>query len=95
MGRKQVISKFSGMTIDMDYMLCIPSIHAIYGEEEAVIDYGGEIRRRSSRFPDAIIKLLKRWIAKHRKEIEKNHQKCGHDEYPLDPIKPLRLILKD
>ena len=95
MGRKQVISKFSGMTIDMDYMLCIPSIHAIYGEEEAVIDYGGEIRSRSSRFPEAKIKLLKRWIAKHRKEIEKNHQKCGHNDFPLDPIKPLKLILKD
>ncbi len=95
MERKQIISAFSGMTIDMDYMLCIPSIHAIYGEEEAVIDYGGKVRSRSSRFPDAKIKLLKRWIAKHRKEIEMNHQKCGHNEYPLDPIKPLKRILKD
>ena len=55
MGRKQVISKFSGMTIDMDYMLCIPSIHAIYGEEEAVIAEKSEVgavdfRKRKSNY---------------------------------------------
>ena len=43
MGRKQVISSFSGITIDMDYLLCIPSIHAIYDKEEIVIDYCNQI----------------------------------------------------
>ena len=32
--RKQVISQFSEIKIDMDYMLCIPSIHAKFQDEE-------------------------------------------------------------
>ena len=88
MGRKQVISSFSGMTVDMDYALCIPSIHAIYGKEDAVIDFGGGIRERSGGFPDEKIELLRRWVSKHKDEIMSNHQKCGHSEFPLDPIDP-------
>ena len=88
MGRKQVISRFSGLTIDMDYILCIPSIHATYGKEDAVIDYGGGIRIRSSGFPDAKIELLRQWISKHKDEIMANHQKCGYNDFPLDPIDP-------
>ena len=88
MERKQVISSFSGITIDMDYILCIPSIHAMYGKEDAVIDYAGGIRRKSSGFPDEKIELLKRWISKHKDEIGRNHQKCGYNDYPLNPIDP-------
>lgn len=50
MGRKQVVSRFSGITIDMDYLLCIPSIHAIYDKEEIVIDYCGGIRKEAVNF---------------------------------------------
>ena len=88
MGRKQVISSFSGITIDMDYILCVPSIHAIYDKEEAVIDFSGGIRERSSGFPDEKIELLRYWISNHKDEIMKNHQKCGLNEFPLDLIDP-------
>ena len=67
------ISRFSGITIDMDYTLCIPSIHAIYDKEDAVIDFSGRIRKRSSGFPDAKIELLRNWISKHKDEIMWNH----------------------
>lgn len=49
--RKQIISKFAGMTIDMDYMLCIPSIHAKYMEEDIIMDYSGGIREKGDAFP--------------------------------------------
>ena len=65
------------MTIDMDYMLCIPSIHALYGDEDIVIDYCGEIRQRSRCFPDDKIPILQQWISRHKNEIAFNHQKCG------------------
>ena len=32
--RKQPICRFDGMTIDMDYELCIPSVHAACGNQE-------------------------------------------------------------
>ena len=54
MGRKQVISSFSGIKIDMDYILCVPSIHAIYDKEEAVIDFSGGIRERSSTWEEEV-----------------------------------------
>lgn len=88
MGREQAVSRFSGITIDMDYKLCIPSIHAIYGKEELVIDFGGGIRERSSGFPVEKIELLRGWISRHRDEIMRNHQKCGCNDFPLDPIDP-------
>ncbi len=72
----------------MDYILCVPSIHAIYDKEEAVIDFSGGIRERSSGFPDEKIELLRYWISKHKDEIMKNHQKCGLNEFPLDLIDP-------
>lgn len=88
MDRKQVISQFSEMTIDMDYKLCIPSAHAIYLDESAVIDFNGKVRYRSSGFPDQKIILLQNWISKHKDEIFINHQKCNSRDFPLDPIAP-------
>ena len=88
MGRKQVVSRFSGITIDMDYLLCIPSIHAIYDKEEIVIDYCGGIRKKSREFPLEKIELLIHWISKHKDEIMRNHQKCGYNDFPLDLIEP-------
>ena len=88
MEREQIISQFSEITIDMDYKLCIPSVHAIYLNESAVIDFNGKVRHRSSGFPDQKIILLQNWISKHKDEIYSNHQKCNLKEFPLDPIKP-------
>ena len=87
--RKQIISQFAGLTIDMDYVLCEPAVHAKYQEEEIVVDYCGEIRSASDRFPKDKAELLIRWVALHRKEIEENHGKIGAGVGPLTPIKPL------
>lgn len=86
--RRQIISQFSSMTIDMDYMLCIPCIHAHFQGGETVIDISGGIRKCSGSFPEEKIELLRKWISLHREEILENHRKCGHSEFPLDLIEP-------
>ena len=49
--RRQIISQFAGLTIDMNYMLCIPSVHATYQTEEIVVDFSGGIREVTDNFP--------------------------------------------
>ena len=87
--RKQIISSFMEMTVDMDYILCVPAVHARYLDKEIVIDYSGEIKSKSEGFPEERIELLKKWIGLHRDEIERNHHKCGCSDYPLTSIPPL------
>lgn len=87
--RKQIISEFAGMTIDMDYMLCIPSIHAKYMEEDIIMDYSGGIREKSDAFPEEKVKLLIEWVKLHKDEIEQNHARCGQNAFPLVSIAPL------
>ena len=89
-GRKQIISQFSGMSIDMDYMLCVPSVHAIYNSEEIVMSYGGGIRTITDAFPKEKMEELRKWVLLHEDEIIENHHKCGYGEYPLNMIEPLR-----
>jgi len=93
--RQQVISRFSGMSIDMDYLLCVPSIHAKYEDENVIISYGGGIKDKSSGFPADKIALLKEWIMLHQAEILENHFKCGRNEYPLNTIAPLKVEGQD
>ena len=87
--RQQVISRFSGMSIDMDYCLCVPSIHAKYNDESVIVNYGGGIWSKTSGFPMDKISLLKKWVMLHQGEILENHYKCGRNEYPLNAISPL------
>ena len=89
MERKQVISQFSGLLVDMDYILCIPSVHAIYGKEEIVMDFGGKVRTISEGFPREKVDELRKWVLLHADEIMKNHHKCGCHDYPLNMIEPL------
>lgn len=86
--RKQVISQFSEIKIDMDYMLCIPSIHAKCQDEEIVIDFGGGVRQKSDRFPQDKEEMLINWVKLHEKEILENHHRANHGE-PLIMIEPL------
>jgi len=87
--RRQVISQFSGMSIDMDYMLCIPSVHAMFNNESITMDFSGGIRDISPNFPPSKVSLLRKWVLLHRNEIEGNHMRCGHNEFPLMTIEPL------
>ena len=87
--RETVISSFSGMNVDMDYYLCIPSVHVTYGEEEAVIDIDGRIRQISHAFPKEKADLIIRWISLHKDEIVQNHLRVNRSTEPLIMIAPL------
>lgn len=87
--RKQVVSQFAGITVDMDYLLCVPSVHAVYHGEELVVDYGGKVREVTDAFPSEKIDLVIRWISLHRDEIVKNHLLIGEGTGPLIMIPPL------
>ena len=81
--RKQIIAQYEDMCIDMDYVLCIPSIHARYMNEDIVIDYSGKIREKSRHFPEDKEKSLVEWVEKHEAEIIENHRRCGQGDLPL------------
>ena len=49
--RKQIICQFSDMIIDMNYLLCVPSVHAIYQGEEIVVTYSGGTMQKTKDFP--------------------------------------------
>lgn len=88
MNEETVIAQFDGMCIDMNYLLCIPSIHAIFRESEIIIDFCGGVRENINNFPEEKIILLKSWIEMHKDEIMQNHLNKGHSE-PLNMIAPL------
>ena len=87
--RKKVVSQFVGVTIDMDYMLCIPSIHGKYKKEEITVDYAGDIRSISDAFPEDKVACIIKWVKLHKEEIENNHSRINFShEAPL-MIEPL------
>lgn len=83
-----VISEFNGITVDMNYFLCVPSIHATYKTSELVIDFSGEIRENINSFPVDKILLLQKWVHIHSQEIVNNHIALGQKE-TLNKIEPL------
>ena len=87
--RKIVICQFAGMQIDMDYLLCIPSIHAKYQEEEIVIDFGGGIRQKSDACPHDKAEMLIKWVKLHKDEIMDNHLRVNSSHELLLLIEPL------
>ena len=82
------ISDFDGMRVDMNYMLCCPSVHAVVQKEELIMGMGGDIRARSEGFPQDKADLLAKWVALHRNEIMENHQRAN-DGRPMRWIPPL------
>ena len=87
--RKQIISQFAGIKIDMDYLLCIPSVHATYQGEEIIIDFGGGIRGITEAFPKDKAEMLIQWVSLHQDEIRDNHHRIGYGIEPLNMIDPL------
>ena len=87
--RKQIISQFAGITIDMDYLLCIPAVHATYQNQEIVVDFGGGLRKMTDGFPKDKADMVIRWVSLHRDEIGNNHYRIGHGIEPLLIIAPL------
>ena len=87
--RKQVISQFFEIAVDMNYMLCIPSVHATYQGEELIVDYCGEVRNITNGFPLEKAELVKKWVSLHENEIIENHSRIGQHTEPLIMIEPL------
>lgn len=83
-----IVSEFDGMIIDMDYDLCIPSIHARYKEDNIIIDFSGKIRSVSEDFPEDMVKRLVEWVNIHSEEIITNHICKGRNKSP-NRLKPL------
>ena len=88
--RKQPICQFDGITIDMDYALCIPSIHATCKEQEMIIDFGGEIRQQTESFPKDKASTLIRWVLLHKEEIANNHHRINFNNEPPIMIEPYK-----
>lgn len=82
------VSDFDGMRVDMNYILCCPSVHAVVQKEELIMGMGGDIRARSEGFPQDKADLLAKWVALHRNEIMENHQRAN-DGRPMRWIPPL------
>lgn len=58
--RRQVIAAFDGILIDMNYLLCLPSIHATCQDEEIIVSYNGGIIKTSEMFPKEKVELIQR-----------------------------------
>ena len=86
--RRFIVSEFKGIIIDMNYFLCVPSIHATYNDSEIVVDYEGGIRENINSFPKDKIILLQKWVHIHSQEIINNHIALGQKE-KLNKIEPL------
>ena len=77
-----IISKFDSMIIDMEYDLCIPSIHTTYKGENIIIDFSGGIRSVSENFSEDKVKRLVEWVDIHSEEIITNHIRKGCNKSP-------------
>ena len=87
--RKQVICDFAGIRLDMNYMLCIPSVHATYQQKEMIVDCSGGIRKISDHFPADKAKLVVKWVNLHKEEILNNHRRINSENEPPLMIEPL------
>jgi hypothetical protein len=64
-----------------------PHFHAIYGDEEAIIDIQtGQVRE--GRLPRRALSLIQEWVAAHGQELLVNWD-LARNAQPLNPIAPL------
>ncbi|HXT22136.1 MAG TPA: DUF4160 domain-containing protein [Thermoanaerobaculia bacterium] len=83
------ISMFYGVVIQMFWSEHgIPHFHALYAENEAVIDIEGLTVLRGS-LPRRALALVLEWAAEHRLELMDNWKLC-RDLQPPKSIEPLR-----
>ena len=87
--REQIICEFAGIYLDMNYLLCIPSVHATYQSEEMTVDFSGCIREISDHFPDDKAKLVIKWVNLHKEEICTNHIRINSEHLQPLMIEPL------
>ena len=64
-----------------------PHFHARYGEYRASLDFDGEII--VGELPTRQLRLVRAWTELHRDELRVDW-KLAVEEYPMNPIDPLR-----
>lgn len=84
------LSYFYGITIHMykenNGKHQKPHIHAVYAEDEVVVDLDGEILE--GKIPRPQMKLVDAWIEIHRQELKQNWERLSKGEQYFK-IKPL------
>jgi hypothetical protein len=84
------ISHFHGITITMHWDEShhgLPHFHARYAEYRASFDLTGEII--IGELPKRQLRLVQAWVELHAEELQADWELAA-DEYPLNPIAPLR-----
>ena len=80
------LSKFYGITIKMYFKQSehnLPHIHAIYGEDVAVLDISnGEIIEGS--LPPKALSLVREWLSIHKDEVKRIWETQNFEE--IDPL---------
>lgn len=82
------ISRFYGITIQMFWNdHAPPHFHAIYGDDEAIIDIATLSALRGY-LPGRAMALVVEWAALHREELEKDWELCRLRQMPnkIDPL---------
>ena len=83
------ISAFYGILIQMFWNEhAPPHFHALYGEDEVLIDLR-DLRLMRGAFPRRAMALVLEWAADHRDELMENWDLCRRLQ-PPKPIEPLR-----
>lgn len=83
------ISSFFGIKITMYWNDHLPPhFHAIYGDEEAIVDIRRAVVLRG-RLPPSKLKLVLAWAVIHEEELMRNWERASKG-LPLEPIEPLR-----
>lgn len=83
------ISVFYGIVIQMFWRdHGPPHFHALYGEDEALIDLR-DLRIMRGSLPRRAMALLLEWAAEHRDELMEDWNLCSQLKAPK-PIEPLR-----
>lgn len=83
------ISSFFGIKITMDWNDHLPPhFHAIYGDNEALLDIRNAVVIRG-RLPSSKLKLVLAWAVIHQDELMRNWERASKG-LPLEKIEPLR-----
>lgn len=83
------ISSFFGIKITMYWNDHLPPhFHAIYGDDEALVDIRNAVVIRG-RLPSSKLKLVLAWAVIHQDELMRNWERASKG-LPLEKIEPLR-----
>lgn len=82
------LSVFFVFVIQMYWLNTPPHFHALYGDDEALLDLR-DLRVMRGSLPRRALALVLEWAAEHRDELLEDWNLCSRLESPK-PIEPLR-----